>query len=184
MGWSITFLSVLEVRLLGGDLGLDDGLDVVLPLVDDRLHVMLVLDLHRVLHHHVLGQLGLVDDTLGGHALDRLQAGGKRRPLDDGRVHDILVLLDDGPLGGGLGLDDGLDAVLPLVDDGLHVMLASHLDRALVERSGARAWARVKMPSGPRARRPRDRQAARRAPAREPASRSYPAPKENAAAFY
>jgi hypothetical protein len=42
-------------------------------------------------------------------------------------------LFDDWLLGGGLSLDDGLDAVLSLVDDRLDVVLASHLYRSLVD---------------------------------------------------
>jgi hypothetical protein len=40
-------------------------------------------------------------------------------------------LFDDGLLGGGLGLDDGLDAVLGLVDDRLYVVLALDLEGRL-----------------------------------------------------
>jgi hypothetical protein len=42
-------------------------------------------------------------------------------------------LFDYGSLGGGLGLDDGLDAVLGLVNDGLDVVLALDLEPGLVE---------------------------------------------------
>jgi hypothetical protein len=45
----------------------------------------------------------------------------------------LKYLFDNWLLGGGLGLDDGLDAVLSLVDDRLDVVLASHLDRPLVD---------------------------------------------------
>jgi hypothetical protein len=60
-------------------------------------------------------------------------AGRQRGALDHGRQHDVAVLHDDGLLGGGLGLDDGLHAVLGLVNDGLDVVLAPDLERALVD---------------------------------------------------
>ena len=67
-----------EVLALGGDFGADDGLDLVFPLVDDRLDVVLAPHLDGPLHDDLALDDGLVLHHVGRPVQHRSETGSPR----------------------------------------------------------------------------------------------------------